>query len=342
MPNLAELRAATTDRLAPHIPGVCGIANAAGTAWTGRALDNDKRRIISTDLLSMDASGSGPEDPPDFLKNEWLYLLTDPPQQRHLPEGGYGGYATAAEVATGFTVSGDTPVGYLDLEQPLSSVALAGTRFEIHAIPPMRGGRHAGIHVALNRALAVMLREDTIAIPATSGTSRYDVTALIPWATPEHFVSAHFVENTAGLDTWAIPGARLRYDGSTILLIPNVTASTGQSIPVRLLRPLSTLIKTGGSWQESTVGLVDEDDECLGDLGAISLVAAVYLAEQQADGSRVGMPEQLYWMTKAQRLAARTPFLRDQRTRQPESQYTWPDNIAPSGPARGRFGPGFR
>jgi hypothetical protein len=342
MPTLSELRAATTDRLAPHIPGTAGIANAAGTAWTGRAIDNDKRRIISTDLLSMDAAGSGPENPTDYLKNEWLYLLTSPPQQRHLPEGGYGGYATADEVATGSAGSGDTEVGYLDLERPLTAVVNPGTAYEIHAIPPLRAGRHAGVHAAINRALRVMLREDTVAIEATSGTYRYDVTTQLPWATPEHFVSAHFVETVSGLDTWAVPGAHLRYDGNTILLVPNATYSTDQEFPVRLLRPLSSYVKTGGTWGESTVGLVDEEDECLGNLDSISLVAAFYLAEQQADGCRVGTNEQVYWMAKAKQLAERTPFLRDQRVRRPDSQYEWPDFISPHGRFAGRWGPGFR
>lgn len=342
MPTLLELRHATTDRLAPHIPGTTGIANAAGTSWTGRAVDGDKRRIISTDLLSMTADGSGPEDPSDYLKNEWLYILTDPPQQRHLPEGGYSGYATAEEVATGYAGSGDTEVGYIDLERPLSAVALPGVSFEIHAIPPLRAGRHAGVHAAISRALRVMLREDTVSIAATSGTYRYDVTTQLPWATPEHFVSAHFVETVSGLDTWAVPGASLRYDGATILLVPNATYATGDSFPVRMLRPLSSYIKNGGAWSESVVGLVDEDDECLGNLDSISLVAAFHLAEQQADGSRVGSAEQAFWMKKAKDLAARTPFLKDQRTRKPDSQYTWPDFISPSGPYRGRYGPGFR
>lgn len=344
MPTLAALRAATTDRLAPHIPGTTGVANAAGTSYTGRAADGNTRRIISSDLLSIDAGETGAEDPPDALKNEWLYLLTSPPQQRRIPEGALGAYATASEVATGYSGSGDQPVAYVDLERPLMAVAAPGTPFEIHAIPPLRAGRSMGVHAAINRALRVMLREDTVTVTGDTGTYRYDVTATFPWITrPDQFVSAHYVETVSGLDTWAIPGATLRFDANTVLLVPNSTFTDGQSIPVRVLRPLSSWIKAGGSWGESSVGLVDEDDECLGDLDAIALVAACHLAEEQAQLALVGSSEQKYWLARAKDLIARTPFLRDQQTRKPaDTSRMFPDYISPYGPFGGRWGPGFR
>jgi len=114
---------------------------------------------------------------------------------------------------------------------------------------------------------------------------------------------------------------------------------------VRVLRPLSSWIKPAatGVWAESTVGLVADGDACLGDMDAIALVAAVYLAEERAGQCRAASPEAQYWLGKAGTLAARSAFLRDQRARMPPTpRQPWPDLISVDGPLGGRYGSGFR
>lgn len=355
MPTLKELRRAVADRVAPFELATTGVEGPSG-GYVGRALGGSRRRLVSTDLVSVDALGSGPENPGDYLKNEWVYLLTSPPQQRRVPEGGFVGYARADEVADHYPGDPAQEVAYLDVERPFLTVVDASTELEIHAIPPQRGGKSAGLHRHIQHALRVILREDTVTVEAVSGQSRIDVTAALPWLTAVgQFVGATYAETVAGVDTYAIPGARLRFDADRALVSPIAAASsaggtgtasggTGQEIPLRVLRPLSTWIKPyGGDWGESTAGLVDEDDECVGDADAISLVAAFHVAEEQAHACVVGSREQLWWQAKAAAFASRSVFLRDQRTLKPRyAGSEWPDFIAIEGRYSGRWGPGFR
>lgn len=347
MPTLRDLRRATADRVAPFEVATTGVSE--GSAYVGTSLDGSRRRIVTSDLVSMDVLGVGPENPGDYLKNEWLYLLSDPPQQRRIPEGGFVGYARADETVSGYTpglVEASEPVAYLDVERPFTELVPAGLAFEVHAIPPLRGGRSAGLHTAINKALRVCLREDSVLVPGLTGASTLDVTASFPWlASPACFIAAQYEQTTAGVESWAIPGARLRFDGERVLLGPTVTVPTGSSFPVRVLRPLSTWIKPvlSSVWLESAVGLVDEDDLCLGDPDAISLVAAFYVAEEQAHACVTASPEALWWQQKASAFAQRSVFLRDQRSRQPAAgPRPFPDFVSVDGPYGGRWGPGFR
>jgi len=346
VPTLRDLRRATADRVAPFELATAGAQEAGG--YVGTEISGSRRRIVTTDLVSLDIHGSGPENPGDYLKNDWVYLLTDPPQQRRVPEGGFVGYARADEVITGsFATTGpDAPVAYIDVERPLLAVVPAGTAFEIHGIPPERGGRSAGLHAHLNHALRVMLREDSVLVPGTTGQSTLDVTRSFPWMTHVGcFVGAQYVETVSGVETYAIPGARLRFDGEKVLLTPNTAVATGQSLPVRVLRPLATWIKPvlSSVWVESSVGLVDDADQCLGDADAISLVAAYHAATEQAHLCVVRSAEQLYWLDRAGAFAQRSVFLRDQRVQRPSSARSpWPDNVSVDGPYQGRWGAGFR
>jgi hypothetical protein len=347
VPSLRELRRATADRVAPFELATSGVLE--GATYVGTAFSGSRRRIVTTDLVSIDSLGVGPENPGDYLKNEWVYLLTDPAQQRRVPEAGFVGYARADETVSGTTPAltpVDTPVAYLDVERPFGALVAAGTDFEVHGIPPERGGRSVGLHQHIAKALRVMLREDTVLVPGTTGQTVLDVTASFPWITnPGCFVGARYVATISGVESYGIPGARLRFDGEKVLLTPNTYVGTGQSLPVSVLRPLATWIKPSLSsvWVESSVGLVEEDDMVLGDADAISLVAAFHAAEEQAHLSPVGSPEATYWLARAAAFAARSPFLRDQRTQRPRyASSVWPDFVSVDGPYGGRWGPGFR
>lgn len=350
MPTLRDLRRATADRVAPFELATSGVLEVApgGSRYVGTSLDGSRRRIVSSDLVSLDALGTGPETPPDALKNDWVYLLTDPPEQRRIPEASFVGYARADEAVAGTTAltAPDAPVAYLDVERPFSALVAAGTPFEIHSIPPLRGGRSAGSHQHINKALRVKVQPDTVLVPGVTGQSTFDVTTTFPWmTTPASFRSAQYVETVAGVETYAIPGARLRFDGEKVLLSPNTAVQTGQSLPVEVLRPLLTWIKPvlSSVWAESSVGLVDEEDQCLGDPDAISLIAAFYVAEEQAGLCVVGSAEALWWQAKAAAFAARSVFLRDQRQQQRRAaRSTWPDLVSLDGPLGGKYGAGWR
>lgn len=347
MPQLRELRRALADRLAPYELATTGVEGPQGT-YSGTDIAGSARRIISSDLVSVDALGIEPESPQDYLKNEWAFLLTDPPQQRRIPEMAFVGYARADEVATGLNpgVPPTAPVAYVDCERPFAAIVPPGLGVELHAFPPLRGGRSQGSHAAINRALRVMLREDTIQVTSVAGQTRIDIAPLVPWlAVPDQLVALMNVETVDGQDSCAIPGAVVRFDGERVMLSPVPYLGAGQVLPVRVLRPLSTWIKPAGAtdWADSTVGLVAEADACLGDLDAITLVAAFYLAEERAGQCRAASPELSYWLGRAGECARRSPFLRDQRTLRPSSsRAAWPDLISPLGPLGGRYGPGFR
>lgn len=348
MPTLRDLRRLVADHVAPYELGTAGAESPAGT-YTGTALDGSKRRLVSSDLASLDATGVMAEAPADALKNQWVYLLTTPPQQRRIPEGAYNGYARVEETLAGSAAPATSEVGTIDVERPFSSVVAAGTPFELHGIAPLRAGRSLGLHAAVNRALRVILREDTVELPAVPGTARYDVTAVLPWIrTPDQLVGCGYpsspTSNPLGYDTYSIPGAYVRFDADRVLLFPLAYGATGQTFPLRVLRPLASWImpQASGVWGESSVGLVDELDQCTGDADAIALVAAFYVAEAEAAACTVGSAEQQFWLAAARAYASRSVFLRDQRTRAVASGVAWPDLVSPLGPTGGRTPPYFR
>jgi hypothetical protein len=325
-----------------------GVEQSNGV-YVGTDLSNSRRRVVSTDLASLTADGQSAETPPDYLKNEWALVCTVPVQQRRVPEQGYAGAGTVETVAQGWDPAlavGSDPCGYIDVERPFSAVVPGNTEVEIHAIPALRGGHSAGLHVAINHALNVILREDTVAVPGESGRTTLDVTASFPWLTkPDQFIAAQYVQSQVGVESWAIPGATLRFDADRVLLTTTASVATGQTFPVRVLRPLSTWIKPAatGVWGESVVGLVDDLDQCLGDADAITLVAAFHVADGEVRNCVVGSAEAAAWAAQAQAFAQRSAFLRDQRVRAPRGQGApWPDFVSVAGPYRGRFGPGWR
>ncbi len=347
MPTLLELRRLTADKVAPLELARTGAHQ--GTGYAGTERSGDRRRVVSEDLAALSADGQEAEAPPDAYKGRWVYLCSVPPEQRRIPSFGLAAGVPAEEALTGFDpvlVPGTTPVAVIDVERPFRAVVPAGLELEVHGIPPLRGGRSAGYHRHIKHATNVILRQDSVSVPGSSGQAILDVTATFPWLTNAAlFVAAQYVQTQAGVDTYAIPGAVLRFDADRVLLLPNTSVATGQSIPVQVMRPVGTWIKPAatGVWGESAVGLVDDGDECLGDADAIALVAAFHAAEEQAGLSIVGSPEQAWWLAKARALAMRTPFLRAQQVRRPASgPYPWPDFVSVDGPYRGRWGPGWR
>lgn len=348
-PTLRELRRGTADRVAPFTLVRSGVEQSNGV-YAGTDLSNSRRRIVSTDLASLTADGQSAETPPDYLKNEWALVCSTPVQQRRIPEGGYMGAGTVETVAQGYdpalAVGGD-PCGALTVDRPFTTIVEPNLDVEIHAIPALRAGRSAGLHVAINHALHVILREDTVAVPGESGRTTLDVTASFPWLTrPDLFISAQYVQSQAGVESWTIPGASLRFDADRVLLTTTAAVATGQTFPVRVLRPLSTWIMPAatGIWGESVVGLVDDLDQCLGDTDAITLVAAFHVADGEARNGVVGSAEAAFWAAQAQAFAQRSAFLRDQRVRGPRGSYgpMFPDFVSVDGPYRGRWGPGWR
>jgi hypothetical protein len=342
-PTLAELRRATADRIAPFEAGRSGVAPlGAPTTRVGTAQGANRRRVVSADLAGLDAIGSAPEIPGDAYKSEWLYVLTDPPEQRRIPEGGFLGAAAPDDLLEGYdlsTVPADEVVAGIDLERPLSAVVPAGTAFEIHAVPPLRAGRSLGYHEAIRRACRVILREDTLTVPGEPGKTTLDVTAIFPWLSNVGlFLSAHQVETTPGVETWAIPGATLRFDGEKVLL--TAASWSSGSFPVRVLRPIGTWVKPAGAadWGESLTGPMDEGDQVLGDAEAVGVVAAFHVAEAEALASVAGSAAQTYWQQRAAALAVRSPFLADQRQRRaPMAAVPFPDNTSVDGPYGGKW-----
>lgn len=353
-PTLRELRRATADRVAPYELATTGVAQSdglGGAVYVGVDRSNSRRRVISTDLASLSADGQYAETPPDYLKNEWVLLCTTPLQQRRIPESGYAGAGTIETVAAGYDpalVSSPTdPCAYIDVERPFLSLVAPGIELEIHGIPPLRGGKSAGLHTHINHALRVKLREDEVVVPTVAGQTEVDVTASFPWLTmPALFRDAMYPTSVSGVQVWPIPGARLRFDGDRALLTGTAGGYGSVSpIPVRVLRPVSSWIKVAstGVWAESVVGLVDDDDQCLGDLDELSLIAAFHVADAEGRACIVGSPEQVFWQGLATTFATRLPSMRDQRTQSARrATAPWPDFTSVDGPYGGRWGPGFR
>jgi hypothetical protein len=138
----------------------------------------------------------------------------------------------------------------------------------------------------------------------------------------------------------------MRFDGDRAILTGTAGGyGTAAGIPVRVMRPASSWIKPAGTgvWGESAVGLIDDLDQCLGDVDELSLIAAFHVADAEARNCIVGSPEQMLWAASAASFAARLPSLRDQRSQfARRAAAPWPDFVSVDGPFRGRWGPGFR
>lgn len=292
-------------------------------AYSGTATGTHaRRRIVSSDLAAVRKDGTNAEMDTSTKNYRWIWSPTTSEQRRIVFEG-MNTYATATSVLTGHNASADNEiVGYSTIDRAVDTAFPADTPIEFHGrFPVLSGEELPSLIWATNEALQLQSWPFKLAVAGVTGSQRYDLyssTINAWWVTrPEQLLAVFRPEtdDTVGGDPmqgkpWIEP------DGEHMWLYIPEEVATGETFTVQLRRPCHTWIKLGGAeWQDSTVGLVNELDECLPAMDRTSAIAWAVLARRMAQ--RGPKPEQAGWEEEATRAeAACAPFLTVQVTAQ--------------------------
>jgi len=210
--------------------------------------DPDARRtLISTELVDED------RDPTAF--NDYTVYAADGPlagQQAAVRRDLFNGTA-----------------GRLTTSGQFSAAPTVGQVFEYHArLPRLRHFGEPGLRDILNQAAERLWFEDQLPFTQTAST-RYPAPA---WLTSDRQI-LHVLEGGSSGVNPAVSGrsASLVHDSTGAWL--QLSSVPGGPFRVVTRRPHASWIKSGGTWQSSTSGLVDDDDELLADREALVTVA---------------------------------------------------------------------
>ena len=168
-------------------------------------------------------------------------------QQRRIQDSGYG-----------------NTNGRLVFSRPLASAVEQHVECEILGIvPAIRQLGEPGWREHANACLRDVWVERRLLIPAIAGQTSYDVTTPYPWLTDRRQITDPLA-HASTLTDYALPGANLRgvrNDGGTVWVELWTGYQDGQSFELPARAPGHTWIKHDGVWGQTTVGLVDDDDE---------------------------------------------------------------------------------
>lgn len=301
MPRLDQLRWQVADLASGYLTGSTGVLT--NGAYVGVANGTDaQRRLVSSDLLDQDVSGLTSDTELEWWDGAWAYLPSTQ-QQRRVANAGY----TANSLASAVTdqASSAERVGFATLARPWTAVVAANEAFEIHAPFPVtrsQTDRLPSIHGAINQALRVMRFKHDVSFVGT-GVSRLDASSLT-WLTADEGQLIEIRDPSyAATDAQRglVGGADLEFLGEKIWLTMGSTVSSGTAFTGVFWRPRGTWVKHGGTWATSAVGLVDESDECGGNLEQIALVAYFHLADRMA-GMDPNNPDP-YWTARRDEIA---------------------------------------
>ena len=243
------------------------------------------RRIISSDLTSVDRAGTRNGVPASANDYDWIYVPSTG-EQRRITQNGRTSLAVASDVMTGQTAAANSSsVGYLVMDRALSSALTANTTVErLGRFPVLYADRVPGYHWAINEALSVMHWPKQITIDGVSDQSRYNVATTMPWLKNTSQIIRVFRptdDSSRGPDTMRGP-VYLEPDGEKMYLHIPEAVNTGDNFTVQVKIPAFNWIKVASTWASSTVGLVNETDECLPESANVVLVAYAILARRMA------------------------------------------------------------
>ena len=296
-----------------------------GSAYVGKATGTDaKRNIVSFDLSDQAVDGGDESDlPSGQYDNAWAYVPALGVQRR-IPRNGYTAAAVASDVTDQVSMTSDY-VGVITVAQPFTAALNANQYVELSTRLPILDARGlAGVHTILNRALRRMAMPSRIALTGVSGQTRYSLSSY-PWITKQdQLIRVIDTEDVSGVDPRPLRGNhRIRISNQTAYLILDNNITTGTAFSVDLWRPIGSWIKVGGTWAESTAGLVNESDEAQVDPDNLAIVAYYYACDELAEHGPDG--EKGTWASRRDRaMEAAYPLIRWQH-----DTYDDPSNDAP-------------
>lgn len=195
---------------------------------------------------------------------------------------------------SGFTGS----VGALLLNRTLGATAALGVDFEVwHRLPALPQDDQTSIRDLLNQALGNLYTVRTLTLTGVTDQQVYSVAAY-PWLQRQEQIGPIYAVET---DSTKIParhsgGAQLHYNGSTPVLWVPVAFDTADSIKVDVAQPCNTYIRSGGTWGDSTVGLVDDSDAAMADPDLVREMVLAFYWEALAE---LVPSERKFWSDKA-------------------------------------------
>lgn len=221
--------------LSRALHGSDGLYTTDGVASGGEAL----RQIVCSNLIDD-------EEQADRLKGRYLYVVDgdDAGRQTRVLSTGYHG-----------------PDGYLEVSRPMTTPLASGIEIEITSLLPCDKYLDIdGLNQIVNEALAACDIEyrQTLTGDGTRSLSLLDYEAFI-----DRSDRADVVYDALGLPlpTPLDPSgytSRVDATGAARTLVTDAVYTSADSVELRVIRAGHTLIKSGGAWGNSSVGLTSD------------------------------------------------------------------------------------
>jgi hypothetical protein len=180
--------------------------------------------------------------------------------------------------------------GELMIAPAFAAQVATSVEVEIHRLlPPDDDDGWTGLRTCINNALRECWVTDRLAVTGVTGQASYSLAAYEEWLDADAVLEFR----RPALDTTLNPFPAGQFDAVrdadalTLQIAP--TIATGDAATVEVFRPADTFVRVAGVWATSTVGLVNETDECLlnPDLVVTVALAHAYAALASGpDGSR--------------------------------------------------------
>lgn len=262
-----------------------------------RSLQN-LRRLLSTRLggfgfYTVDEASTSPdtilapeligsEDSASAFDNSWIYVTAGnvAPVQRRISAGGY-----------------DPDTGIITVTREFGANPSADAEFEIHTkLPALSMNRVTGLNDIINQTLSVLWTVQRIEFPTSSSET---FTLEEPWLTNEKQIVDVYRPSSDGYRPYKVGNAYgFEYNADTPFLQGPQNSEEGWLTGV--VRPGNTWIKVDGDeWEDSTVGLVSDDDECLFVPQVVIPIALYFAYDALSRSPWVSATEQLYYEKKA-------------------------------------------
>lgn len=280
--TLTDARRNLADMLGGYRLFTTGVDEAVDGMYVGTPNGSDARRhVVSSDLVVLDFSGASTPMATDRWKHAVVYFPSIP-IQRQVAEKGYSGAKLASEVTDQAALT-TTYVGMLTLAEQLAAAPAPSLECELHSVmPPISREHGRGLHACINRALRAMTFRKVIAFTTVSGARRYNLSAY-PWiGKGRQLIGVFDSESDAMLQPEDLSGGgEIIFDGH----IPYLQIDSGPSgMPfyAAFRRPIGSWVRTGGSWANSTSGLVNETDAVFVDPDILATCSYYYACEALA------------------------------------------------------------
>jgi hypothetical protein len=141
---------------------------------------------------------------------------------------------------------------------------VAGIDVEIHRLlPPDDDDGWTGLRSLINQALGECWVPQRLPMVGVNGQPSYSLALYEEWLDPDAVLEFRREALDSTLNPFPAGQFTTVGDADTLSLQIAPTLPAGNAATVEVFRPTDTWIRVGGVWGPSTVGLVNDTDECL-------------------------------------------------------------------------------